>query len=103
MDSVYMHKEIMQGVLEKYPKTNPKVIEQLIKVYNRELMKSLLDNGYTYVSDCIRLEIVPITKRRYVLRGTEYTSQKLYKIKATMDDNFYDKLYEEYNKFREVD
>ena len=58
--------------------------------------------GHLYITPEIKLEIVPITPRRYVLRGVEYKSIRLYKIKVTIvDDNFYKRIADEYDMFRE--
>lgn len=95
-------KEITDAVCSKFPKANPKAVDAIIKEYQKAQCKSLIDNGHIYITPEIKLEIIPITPRRYVLRGKEYKSIRLYKLKATIvDDNFYKQLSSEYDQFRD--
>ena len=74
----------------------------MIQAYHKSLIETLIENGHVYITPELRIDIVPITPRRYVLRGQEYRSVRLYKLKSTIsDDNLYEKIAQEYNLFRE--
>ena len=95
-------KKIISKVCDRFPKIPPNIIQAIITKYNEESIAFMLENGYTNYTEQIRLDIVPITKRRYVLRGIEYESQRLYKLKATLGEELYNEIAKEYEKFREV-
>lgn len=95
-------KESIEKVYDKFPKVNKKAIDAIIKEYQESQLDTLVKFGHLYITPEIKLEIVPITPRRYVLRGVEYKSIRLYKIKVTIvDDNFYKRIADEYDMFRE--
>lgn len=95
-------KESIENVYEKFPRVNKKAIDAIIKEYQKSELDTLIKYGHLYITPSIKLEIVPITPRRYVLRNVEYKSVKLYKIKVTIvDDNFYKSIADEYDAFRE--
>lgn len=95
-------KKVIDATCKRCPKIPDNVIASIINTYIEESTKYLMENGYTQFTSDIRIDIVPITKRRYILRGVEYESQRMYKIKATLGERLYDRIYKEYNKFREV-
>lgn len=95
-------KEIKEKVYKKFSKINPKALENVINVYQKAQMEALIENGHIYITPEIKLEIIPITPRRYVLRGKEYKSMRLYKLKATIvSDDFYKNIADEYDQFRD--
>lgn len=94
--------ESIQKVISKFNKVPPNAIEKIIKEYQKAQMKTLLEYGHLMITPEIRVDIVPITPRRYVLRGQEYKSARLYKLKSSIvSDEFYDKIAKEYDRFRE--
>lgn len=93
---------VLEKVCSQFHKVPESIVKKIVEAYQKELLESMLENGHTYVTPEIRVDIVPITPRRYVLRGQEYTSVRMYKLKASVVDNeFYDKLASEYDKLRD--
>lgn len=93
--------ESINKVHARFPKVNPKNIDLIIEEYQKSLLKTLLENGHVYVTPDIKLEVIFITPRRYVLRGKDYKSVRLYKIKSTVSDDLYKKISDAYDAFRE--
>lgn len=98
-----------QAILEKVQKGEtakahdlpPEAVAGVISEYQQEIIDSLILNGYVQITNEIRIEIVPIRHRKYVLKGQEYRSNRIYKLKAGMGDKIYNRIAERYNQFRE--
>lgn len=95
-------KKVIAATCKRYPKIPDNVVSSIINTYIEESTKYLMENGYTQFTPDIRADVVPITKRRYILRGVEYESQRMYKIKATLGEKLYNRISKEYSQFREV-
>lgn len=79
----------------------PKLINKIIDLYQDALIETLLENGHLYITQDFRVDIVATQPRRYVLRGQEYSSNRVYKLKASIGDPIYEKIREMYDQFRE--
>lgn len=75
-------------------------IETALSNYQDILVDTLINNGYVYIAPEFKLEVVSTKPRRYILRGQEYTSHRLYKVKATIGDVIYKKISNVYDQFR---
>ena len=95
-------KESIQRTVNKFRKIPPHATERIIEEYQKSMLDTLIDNGHVYITPEIRIEVVPITPRRYVLRGAEYHSVRLYKLKATIsEDSVYERISGAYDALRE--
>lgn len=72
-------------------------VSHIVDLYKDSLIETMIENGHTYVNDDIKLEIVSIQPRRYVLRGIEYSSTRTYKVKANIGEPVYKKISEFYD------
>lgn len=73
----------------------------ILKEYNDVAIGVLLENGYIDLGNGLHLEIVKISDRVHVLRGTVYKSTRQYKLKATMGEDIYKRVDEYYNSLLE--
>lgn len=89
------------GTTAKDNNLSPEVVEALISEFNEGIVDSMLLNGYVCVNEDLRIEIVPIQPRKYVLKGQEYKSTRVYKLKASMGDGIYNRICERYDQFRD--
>lgn len=71
--------------------------------YSETLVEFLVQNGYVQINEDLRLEVIPIQPRHYVLKGNKYNSSRSYKLKASMGNPIYDKVVERYDQFREYE
>lgn len=93
--------ESQEKVISKLRSTGSTLSDEdiisVINTYRESLIETMVENGHTYVTNDVRLEIVKIQPRRYVLRGVEYNSMRTYKIKADMGNATYKKVEDFYN------
>lgn len=99
---ITMSEAIRESVCERFQKVPTELVESVIKAYQEEVLNTLLEQGHTWVTPEIRIDVVPITPRRYVLRNQEYHSVRRYKLKASItDSDFFDKLSDEFDQLRD--
>lgn len=69
-------------------------VEKILSLYNKSVVDFLVGEGFVEVEDVFRLDIVKTQPRVHVLRGKEYKSTRVYKLKATMSDDVYERVVE---------
>lgn len=94
-----MHDEV---VLEAKALGVPEdVTQKIIASYQKNFIHSLVKNGYALMTEDMRVEVVPIQRRKYVLKGKHYSSTRVYKVKATIGDPIYNKIRDKFDLFRD--
>lgn len=73
-----------------------KEVATLIADYHKAVLSVLLDNGYVMISENLRIAIVRLKDRQYVLRGNSYTNHRKFKLKMTPYSEIYNKIEEYY-------
>lgn len=99
------NKELLDRLMEdskiKRSGLTPEVIKYIIKTYNDTSLDMLLENGHVELGNDMILEVVQLTDRVHVLRGTPYKSNRKYKLKLTMEDTVYKKIEEYYDRLKQ--
>lgn len=79
--------------------------KEQVKLVVDSLSDTLLDvfqeSPTVYVKPIGVLSVALLAKRNRVLRGVEYASSTRYKIRLSMEKEFYDSIHEIYNKYLE--
>lgn len=76
-------------------------VTNILKAYNDIAIESLLENGYIELGNGMIIEVVQLVDRVHVLRGTPYKSTRKFKLKLTLEDRFYKKIEEYYDRLKE--
>lgn len=96
-----LEENVTKSDTAKLHNVSPEAAQAIIEEYQREFLACMLTNGYALMTENLRVEIVPIQPRKYVLKGKEYLSTRVYKLKASMGDPIYDKIRDKFDPFRD--
>lgn len=94
--------EIVKDMLKnsevvKQKRISEKELEKFIEEYHDSVFSVLLNNGYVRLSEDMRIVLVKLKDRHYVLRGNSYVNQRKYKLKLKTSREMYDKIEEAYS------
>lgn len=98
---IAMHESVMNGPAAKKHNLSPEAVADVIADYQEAFIQSMIANGYSLMTEDMRIEVVPIQRRNYVLKGKTYSSTRIYKIKATIGDPIYNRICDKFDQFRD--
>lgn len=72
-------------------------LEEIVRVYNKAVVDTMISSGFIDIEDYYRVEIVRTQARVHVLRGKEYKSTRSYKLRTHMHDSMYEYVDDAYS------
>lgn len=93
--------KVAEGKTSSKYDMDPDIVRELLDEFQDEFIESLLLNGYALLTPDLRIDVVPIQHRKYVLKGKEYRSTRIYKLKASMGEPVYERICGRYDQFRD--
>jgi hypothetical protein len=96
-----LNEKIKTGKTAQEHDISPEAVQGIIDEYQEGFIQCMLLNGYALMTEHLRVEVVPIQRRNYVLKGKTYNSTRVYKLKASMGDPIYNRICARWDAFRD--